>query len=71
MDELYGSGTMQLNQAQKSIGGGQYIPPTRRQQLMLKKDQLEKMLEIVTKALAALDAHPDLEEFAETLARAL
>jgi hypothetical protein len=63
---------MQLKQSQESIGSlGQYIPPTRRQQLMLKKDQLEKMLDIVTKALAALDAHPDLEEFAETLARAL
>ena len=61
---------MQLKQEQANIGG-LYIPLTRRQQLTQKKDQLEQMLEIVNKAIAALDAHPDLEEFAETLARDL
>jgi chaperonin cofactor prefoldin len=69
MDELYGGSAMQLNQAANIPG--RCILPTRRQQLILKKDQLEQMLEIVNKALAALDAHPDLEEFAEALSRAL
>lgn len=52
-------------------GTNQYIPPTRRQQLQNKKAALEHGLKIVNAAIAALDAHPDLEEFAETLARAL
>jgi hypothetical protein len=55
----------------QSLDPAQYIPPTRRQQLLHKRANLEQMLDIVNKALAALDAHPDLEEFAEALARAL
>lgn len=50
---------------------GQYIPPTARQQLEMKKSQLVAEMEKVMAALAALDAHPDLEEFTETLKKAL
>lgn len=42
---------------------GEHIPPTRRQQLENKKFQLERELDVVKAAIAALDAHPDLEEF--------
>ena len=49
---------------------GEYIPPTRRQQLENKKFQLERELDVVKAAIAALDAHPDLEEFSEVLSRA-
>jgi hypothetical protein len=73
--ELYGD--MNANEAAGVPGNiqrldpAQYIPPTRRQQLLHKRANLEHMLDIVNRALAALDAHPDLEEFAEALARAL
>ena len=50
--------------------GGEYIPPTRRQQLENKQFQLERELDVVKAAIAALDAHPDLEEFSEVLSRA-
>lgn len=50
---------------------GQYIPPTARQQLEMKKSQLIAEMDKVQAALAALDAHPDLEEFTETLKKAL
>lgn len=57
--------------APMKLDGGQYIPPTQRQRLMQKKQALEASLKQVNEALAALDAHPDLEEFAIKLARAL
>lgn len=54
------------------LGGSvQYTPPTQRQRLVQKKQMLEAALKQVNEALAALDAHPDLEEFAIKLARAL
>ena len=51
-------------------GVGQYVPPTRRQQLENKRAILQQELAKVTAALEALDKHPDLEEFAEVIARA-
>ena len=58
-------------QALSPLGGGsQYIPPTRRQQLENKRAILQQELVKVTAALEALDKHPDLEEFAEVIARA-
>ena len=56
---------------QALMPGGRYIPPTKRQQLEAKKANLEFLLKTVNDAIAALDAHPDLEEFAEKLSRAL
>jgi hypothetical protein len=52
------------------IGNPQIIPTTRRQRLEQQKEQLQQALGRIEKAIAALDAHPDLEEFAEALARA-
>ena len=58
-------------QAECGTSIGQYIPPTARQQLEIKKSQIIAEMEKVQAALAALDAHPDLEEFTETLKKAL
>lgn len=44
-----------------------YQPPTDRSRLQQLKAALESKLENVNKALAALDAHPELEEFVETI----
>jgi galactokinase len=49
----------------------QYVPPTQRQKLHQKKNILEAELMRVDAAIAALDAHPDLEEFTKTLEAAL
>lgn len=43
---------------------------TRRQQLQYRRDRTASDLDAIDKALAALDAHPELEEFIETLAKA-
>jgi len=48
----------------------QYIPPTKRQKLLQLKGVLEGQLAKVTSALAALDAHPELEQFVDTLEKA-
>lgn len=44
--------------------------PTRRQMLELKKQRLQAETKIIEDAINALDAHPELEEFLNTLARA-
>ena len=49
---------------------GSLQPPTKRKRLLLQRDQLNHALKVVDAALKALDDHPELEEFAETLARA-
>jgi len=43
---------------------------TRRERLNYQRQQLQLSLNAVDKAIAALDMHPELEEFIETLARA-
>jgi hypothetical protein len=59
-------------QAQASgLMAGQYIPPTARRQLEDKRFMLQGELKRVEDALAALDAHPELEAFTETLKAAL
>lgn len=68
---MYDNQLQQLKAQQESLAiGGQYIRPTRRKQLQDQRSMLVHQLEIVDKALAALDAHPELEEFAEALSRA-
>jgi hypothetical protein len=57
--------------AQQGATCGQYIPPTQRQQLNERKALLTRELANVEAALAALDAHPDLEEFTKVLQAAL
>lgn len=54
---------------QSALVGGQ--PPTARRQLEQKMAALKAEAEKVQKALDALDAHPDLEAFTETLKAAL
>ena len=49
----------------------EYRPPTARRQLEQKRTMIQRELQKVDAALAALDAHPDLEEFTETLKAAL
>ena len=58
---------------QAALGGqlAQYQPPTARRQLEQKMAALKAEAEKVQKALDALDAHPDLEAFTETLKAAL
>ena len=58
------------NQAQTAggqIGAGHQ---TRRQALEQKRQYLTSLLQDVDSAIAALDAHPELEDFIETMARA-
>ena len=43
---------------------------TRRERLIFQRATLQSHLGALDKALAALDAHPELEEFIETLSRA-
>lgn len=50
--------------------GGNPVRETRRQRLMRSKAQIQAQLSAVQKALDALDSHPELEEFIETLANA-
>jgi hypothetical protein len=57
--------------AQQSNQIGQYIPPTARRQLTQKRDMLQQEMDRVDKALEALDSHPELEVFTETLKAAL
>jgi chaperonin cofactor prefoldin len=45
-------------------------PATRRQRLELQRQQVKAALDNLDRAIAALDQHPELEEFMETLARA-
>ena len=61
-----------LKKSAAQVGAaGCYIPPTQRQQLQEQKDALVAQLSRVDAALAALDAHPDLEEFTKVLQAAL
>lgn len=43
---------------------------TRREILLYRRQEITNSLDVIDKALAALDAHPELEEFIETLAKA-
>lgn len=43
---------------------------TRRQNLEWRRREVAQQLETIDKAIAALDAHPELEEFMETMANA-
>lgn len=51
--------------------GGSYQPPTARRQLEQKRSAIMGELARVDAAINALDAHPDLEQFTETLKAAL
>lgn len=62
----YEDAGMMAKQASNQLGGRQ----TRRDRLNYQRSQLQQSLNAVDKAIAALDAHPELEEFIETLARA-
>ena len=53
------------------VGIGRYVPQTDRQKLQLKKAALQAELTRVEAAIAALDAHPELEEFTKVLQAAL
>jgi hypothetical protein len=57
-------------QAQVAGAPTAYIPPTRRQQLEMERDKLQSMLAKIEAALNALDKHPELEEFIDTLQKA-
>lgn len=65
---------MALVQEKQYIGGGNStgspLRQTRRQQLHMQREQLAARLKHVDDALTALDAHPELEEFIETMQRA-
>jgi hypothetical protein len=73
MYEQYGNanetGVCAANSAM--LTAGTYQPPTARRQLEQRKAALNAELEKVEAALAALDAHPELEAFTETLKAAL
>ena len=45
-------------------------PPTKREQLSQQRFQLQLQLDKVDAAIAALDAHPELEQFIDTLQKA-
>ena len=67
----YGLQLQKESQSQQlACSPGMYIRPTRRQQLQDQRAMLTKQLEVVDDAIAALDAHPELEKFAEALSRA-
>lgn len=70
MYDDYANNAVMAMQAKESQLG-QYQPPTARRQLMQKKQALMGELDKVEAALAALDAHPELEDFTETLKAAL
>ena len=68
--DLYNNG-QELAQAGQVMDKMLYSQPaTRRQRLQLQRQQIQSALDAVDKAIAALDQHPELEEFMETLARA-
>jgi chaperonin cofactor prefoldin len=46
----------------------QYV--TQRQRLGVRRQQIQAELSLVEKAIAALDAHPELEDFIETMRKA-
>lgn len=50
--------------------GASYVPPTKRRNLENKKALLQMELSKVQDALDALDAHPELEAFIDTIQRA-
>lgn len=56
---------------QKEAAGALAGKPTQREQLMAKRQRLSAQLANIDAALAALDAHPDLEEFVKVLGRAI
>lgn len=56
--------------AMQLANANEYIPPTRRQQLEMRKANLEAQLATVNAALDALDAHPDLEKFIDVIQQA-
>lgn len=62
---------MQAEQMEKAYVGGAGTPATsKRQRLQMQRRVIAAKLSDIDKALAALDAHPELEEFIETLQRA-
>ena len=65
--------TMEKGICAQAVGGqlGQYQPPTARRQLEQKKAALLGELTKIEAALSALDKHPELEAFTETLKAAL
>ena len=74
---MYGEELTKLAQCGPQSGGligaanASYQPPTARQQLQQKMAMLQAETARVQKALDALDAHPELEAFTETLKAAL
>lgn len=52
------------------MGNQAFQPATRRQILELKKQRLQMEMKLIDDAINALDSHPELEEFLNTLARA-
>ena len=49
---------------------GTYVPPTKRQQLDKARFELQTAISKVEAAITALDQHPELEEFIDTLQKA-
>ena len=68
MNETYPEAGMAMDK--QYIGGLSQKQMTRRDRLNFQRAQLQSSLDAIDKAIAALDAHPELEEFIETLARA-
>lgn len=66
MQSEYSNAAM-AKQTSGQIGGGRQ---TRRDRLNFRRMELQTALDAVDKAISALDSHPELEEFIETLARA-
>lgn len=62
-DVEYAGNQMAMAKCASGESIGRYVPPTKRQKLENMKQQLEAGLDKVNVALAALDAHPDLEQF--------
>lgn len=60
---------MAMEQSKNYLGAGTDSPrrESKRQALLRRKAQLNRSLDSVQKALDALDQHPELEEFIETL----
>ena len=65
-------GSIEKMQAEQAYltSAGQLQRMTRRQQLQFRRKHVASDLDAIDKALAALDKHPELEEFIETLAKA-
>lgn len=64
--------SLMRNAYEGSIGQSSPVmePPTRRHQLMEHRYKLQSMLSKVDAAIAALDEHPELEVFMNTLQQA-